>query len=599
MQVCTFPKRDIKKPLTTMHTSPKNTAPSTSSVFLASGGARGITAQCAIRMAHAFHCGFILLGRTAIAEPEPAWAAACHTEAELKKQRVADCRAKGRAPILKEIQAECRHILARREIEHTLQTIKRAGGRAMYVCADVTDGQGLPKKLTDPIRQMGPITGLIHGAGALADKRIEGKTAQDFETVYQTKVTGLMNLLSCLDLDRLDHLILFSSAAGFYGNIGQTDYALANETLNKIAYRIKRRYPSCDVCAFNWGPWDGGMVTPELKELFAARQIPLIPVETGTQILVQRLQSGGPVQVVVGSVLSPASHDRPVAKSHRIHRCLTLDANPFLKHHVIGGTAVLPIVCAISWMARACEQCYTGFKFFQCRNFRVLKGILFNQTLAAGYVLDIKEIPEADAGDIVLDADIWSQSQAGKIQHHYRAQIALRETLPEPTVIPFNAAALRTKEDAAPYYRNGTLFHGPTFQGVRHILELSADGLVMACELPGIGERDQGQFPVHAFNPYAADVQLQSAGIWARLMCGAASLPLSQRMGEQFAPVPFDTPFYVSLQIAKTTETQVVANIATHDAWGRIYSRVWGAEATLSKRLNPLFLQNRLAAEQP
>ena len=118
---------------TTMHTSQKHTAPSTPSVFLVSGGARGITAQCAIRMAHAFHCGFILLGRTAIAEPEPAWAAACHTEAELKKQRVADCRAKGRSPILKEIQAECRHILFRREIEHTLQTIQQAGGRAMYV----------------------------------------------------------------------------------------------------------------------------------------------------------------------------------------------------------------------------------------------------------------------------------------------------------------------------------------------------------------------------------------------------------------------------------------------------------------------------------
>jgi hypothetical protein len=38
--------------------------------------------------------------------------------------------------------------------------------------------------------------------------------------------------------------VLFSSIVGFFGNVGQSDYAIANEILNKSAHLIKRKYPS-------------------------------------------------------------------------------------------------------------------------------------------------------------------------------------------------------------------------------------------------------------------------------------------------------------------------------------------------------------------
>ena len=41
--------------------------------------------------------------------------------------------------------------------------------------------------------------------------------------------------------------------------------------------------------SFNWGPWDGGMVTPELKKMFAARGVYIIPLDTGASILVHEL----------------------------------------------------------------------------------------------------------------------------------------------------------------------------------------------------------------------------------------------------------------------------------------------------------------------
>ena len=67
----------------------RNRSLTTSSVFLVSGGARGITAQCVIRLAQHYHCKFVLLGRSPV-KPEPAWATGCTDEAELKKRIVDD-----------------------------------------------------------------------------------------------------------------------------------------------------------------------------------------------------------------------------------------------------------------------------------------------------------------------------------------------------------------------------------------------------------------------------------------------------------------------------------------------------------------------------
>ena len=81
--------------------------------------------------------------------------------------------------------------------------------------------------------------------------------------------------------------------------------------------------------------------------------------------------------------------------------------------------------------------------------------------------------------------------------------------------------------------------------------------------------------------------------IWARHMYDAGSLPLACKFGEQFKTVPFDQTFYVSMKVESATESGMVANIITHDEQGRLYNRISGAEVTISKQLNPLFLQNQ------
>ena len=85
-------------------------------VFVVSGGARGITARCVVALAHATRCGFVLIGRSAAGAGEPEWANGVSDNRELKARCAAALTARGdrAAPAL--IEREVRAIEAQREI---------------------------------------------------------------------------------------------------------------------------------------------------------------------------------------------------------------------------------------------------------------------------------------------------------------------------------------------------------------------------------------------------------------------------------------------------------------------------------------------------
>lgn len=568
------------------------TPPDRQSVFLISGGARGITARCVIHMAQHYRCTFILLGRSELPPSEPEWARDCTDPTALKQRIAADLTAHGEKAAPARIQQIFNALVAGREIRQTLDAIQAAGGHAYYLSADVTELARLRAHLSDLTAATGPITGILHGAGTLADKLIEAKTAQDFDRVYAAKVEGLHNLLACVPAEQLRHLILFSSAAGFYGNIGQSDYALANEVLNKFAHAFHRRHPNCHVLSFNWGPWDGGMVTPALKQLFARRRIEVIPIDAGTQILVNELDAANPetVQVLVGSPMGqPAALPDEPLRPRRVQRHLSLEQNPFLYDHMIGEHAVLPTTFAMAWMANTCEQLAPGLTFFRCEQFRVLKGIVFDETLSGTYTLEVQEFARnREVGSLLLAARIASTTPEGRPRYHYSGQIELRTALPPPPMLHANRVEAEAF-DGARCYQDGTLFHGPLFQGIERVLRLTNDGLTLRVRCPLVTLAQQGQFAVQSLDPLLFDIQLQSTLIWVRHFFQAASLPLSLGAGEQYRLVRPGEILYVTLEPRISQTHSFSADITTSDEDGAVVARMEAAEVTISPQLNRLF----------
>ena len=567
------------------------------SVVLVSGGARGITASCVIKLAERARCKFILMGRSPAEMPEIGFDAEACDDAELKRRIAADLSAKGEKPAPARIQKVFSGIRSSQEIHETLRAVEQAGGRAEYLRVDVADAD-LPQKLAGPVSLFGPVTGIIHGAGTLVDKLIEKKTEADFETVYTPKVTGLENMLRAVSAERLDFLVLFSSIVGFYGNVGQSDYAIANEILNKTAYQFKHQYPMCHVISINWGPWDSGMVTPELKKMFEARSVEVIPTDVGAQMLVDALspESGEAVQVVVGGVpVRPAAHVDPDLRSYQIRRHLKADDNPFLYDHMIGGHAVLPATCAAAWVAYSCEQLYPGYKFFNLENYRVLKGIVFDDNLSEEHVLDLQEVEKSEE-KIVFDAKIWSLNARGRQIYHYALRVTIMRMLPDQPTFALVQDSSEGAISGSELYSNGTLFHGPSFQGVERVLHLSRGKLVMRVVLPHIEDRIQGQFPTYTANPFIYDAVVQCVLIWAQYFYQAPCLPSSLRKLEQFKPIPFGVPCTVTMEVESQSESAVVGNILVQDEAGQAYMRLDGLQGTISPHLNRFIGKRETAA---
>ncbi len=555
-----------------------------------------MTAQCVIELARQYRCRFVLLGRSSIAEPEPIWAEGCDEESQLKRQIMQAMLDQGQPPKPLKVQQQYQEIRARREIVATLQAVGDAGGEAVYVSADITDGPVLQQRVEAAIIPFGRITGVIHGAGTLADKRIEHKTDADFERVYGTKVSGLDNLLRCVDPKQLDFLVLFSSFVGFYGNAGQADYAVANEILNKSAHRLQHSYRHCHVVAMGWGPWDGGMVTAELKKHFSQLDMSLIPPAFGAQLLAAELTAGRPKKQPPVPQITVMS--RPIALTdgpsygagqlHRVRRQLNLSANPFVLDHVIGDQPVLPAMCGLSWIANVGEQRYPGYQFSEAKDFKVLKGIVFDQTLAPNYILDLEEI-SSDDKTVTLGAVVWSEGAKGLPLYHYRTQVVLSREVKVP--LPLRTMRPPFPTQASQLYQDGTLFHRAGFQSIKTFAQ---DGKHLRCQcyLSAFDSAWQGQFMPQSFNPYTADALFQSLLVWVRKEHRMGSLPTQFTGLKQLQPLPFDQPFEIGLEVVASQGNTITANAVARTVEGATCLEMEGMQVVQSPRLKQLFLQN-------
>lgn len=274
-------------------------------LWLVTGGARGVTAACAIELARQSVGTFILAGRST----ENSWPSGIPETTELKTLRglMASAAVKrGEKPSPTAIDKAARAAIAGLEIRKTLQQIRSTGADAHYLPMDTSDPASVSAALRIIQQRFGILTGLVHGAGVLADRLIEEKTETELRRVFATKAEGLFHILSNIDRAALRYVGLFSSASAFFGNRGQSDYAMANAILANAGRALHAEIPGAQIKVFDWGPWEGGMVDATLASHFNEQGVPLIPLAEGARIFAHELLAGDPsdVELIVGTVWS-------------------------------------------------------------------------------------------------------------------------------------------------------------------------------------------------------------------------------------------------------------------------------------------------------
>ncbi|MEV4561641.1 SDR family NAD(P)-dependent oxidoreductase, partial [Kitasatospora sp. NPDC049285] len=541
------------------------------SVIVATGGGRGVTAEVLRGLAGAHRPRIALVGRTALADladdlPEAGDAAALGQALLARRARSGDA-----PPSPAELRAEVSAVLAGREVRATVDALRAAGSDVRYLAVDVREEKALAAALDDVRQAWGPITGILHGAGVLADRFLADKTDEDFDRVFDTKVGGLRALLAATEHDPLALLCMFSSVAARYGNPGQGDYAMANEVLSQVAGAYRAAHPDCLVRSIEWGPWRGGMVTTDLAEHFERNHVPLIPVESGTAAFLAELADTREVQVTLsaagpddGPALGAAEPDL-LGEVHADSR-----THPYLADHAIAGRPVLPLAMALEWFTGLARDLEPERRVHELHDVSVLSKVALDHLAGDGHRLLLRSTSDTAGRRIDLTAP------SGR--PHFRARVRpLGAATPQPAPAPVHPKATALT-DGGYRYDGNVLFHGPMFRALTDLHEVSVEGArATVTGAHGLG------WPGTGWNtdPAAVDGGLQVAVLWAERALGGATLPMAVGAFRVHRPGLLPSPARCEVTARKVGATEAVCDVRIIDADGVVRAELSGVTLVL------------------
>jgi len=549
-----------------------------SGVVVVTGGARGVTAECARALAVRTGVSLVLLGRTPEPQEEPAWLAAATSEAAIKRACL-DHASEGERPTPKALGEQCQAVLAGREIRASLDAFAKSGVRAVYHSADVRSAAAVTRALADVRATLGPIRGLVHGAGVVRDRRIEDKRDDDFDQVLGPKVGGLRTMLDALREDDLRCLVLFASASGRFGRRGQSDYAVANQALVSIAQAEEHARPGCRVVALDWGPWEGGMVTPALQTEFEREGVPLIALADGAAAMTDEALSapGGPTEVVLGAGFGA---EEPAGWSLAATWRLDPATFPVLHDHVLAGKAVLPLALTLDWFATAATR-ISGRPLVSIDDVRVFRGVTIGTEPH-----DVSVWVSAREGD---QGAFHTELRTGLDQVHVRAvvRVGARPETPPPLAAP---DALRPFRGAMDRLYAEQLFHGPALEAIAAIHGLSNDGMTLDLYSHATSERlVPGPAFAWTLDPLVIDGVFQALIVWCRAHLGAPSLPSRVASVRIFRSLANVARVRAVVRIHAVEGMVVSSHVDLSDLEGTLLVRLEGVLCTASASLHRAF----------
>ena len=545
-------------------------------VVVVSGGARGVTASCIIRWAAECHGRFLLLGRSALSD-EPACCAGITEDAGLKRALLSQAQSEGSKLSPAELSSRVRSVLSNREIHATVAAISAAGGEARYRSVDVTDRAAVENVFTETRSDWGPIKGLVHGAGVLADRLIAEQTDEQFDRIFNTKIEGLRVLLAGLEKDPLSVICMFSSVSARCGNNGQSTYAMANEILNKVAWAESRsRGDKVLVKSLGWGPWEGGMVSPQLREHFASLGVPMIPLDVGASMLADELCGAQPgqVELVLGGEPRPEALLVVGADERRLELEVNInhETHSYLTGHAIEGEVVVPVALALEWFSRMARAFRPDLQLQSINDLKVLKGIRLQDFSGLGdrFVLSCRQLSNGHGALLALELS----GADGTL--HYRGQAQM---VSSRTPANHGKAAGPALDDwgGAPVYGD-VLFHTDSFQVIQDVDGVGDAGI--SGTLKGV-ESAQWSWEHWNTDVAALDGGLQMLLLWARDHMGGAVLPMGIGQTLVHAEAPPEGTVTCVARCRPSGKSRGIADISFKDESGVLFTEFKDVELIL------------------
>jgi len=372
------------------------------SVWLVTGGARGVTAACARALGAKHGLNLVLVGSTRPLAVEQAWLTLDEAGLKaLKSETMLDAKARGSDP-----RRAWRDVEKSIEIASGLAKFRGAGVVARYEACDLADRAAVEQLVRRVEREIGPIRGIVHGAGWESACKFEKKTAEGLEATLGPKCVGLEHVVAAVDPSHLESVVAFGSTSGRLGGLGQADYSLANDMLAKIIGRLRSGRAALRATVFHWHAWDEvGMASrPESRFVLEQFGMKFMPLAEGVDRFMTEIEAGLPeAEVLVTEPVfcldarsTAVGHAHAAAASAKVGSCgslvaavdrsgettnvsVVLDptADRFLTEHLQYKRPLLPAVMGAELLAQATIAAGVCERVEEIRDFVVERPIGF------------------------------------------------------------------------------------------------------------------------------------------------------------------------------------------------------------------------------
>ena len=434
-----------------------------------------------------------------------------------------------------------------------IQSVRAAGGEACYHAVDLTD-PGAVGAVMDGIRERhGRVDVLLHAAGLDISHAIADKEPREYDLVFDVKSDGLFNLLHAAGDLPIGAVVAFSSVAGRFGNMGQTDYSAANDLLCKIMSSFRATRPGTRGIALDWTAWGGlGMATRgSIPKVMAMAGIEMLAPEAGIGWIRRELTAGpSRGEVVVGGELGvltaefdptggldPAAIDTSASSPmvgtvtgmgifSGLTAQTTLDpaAQPFLHDHRIDSAPVLPGVMGIEAFAALASLAAPDLAVAGVEQVDFLAPVKFYRDEPR--TLTLAAVISPDGNDLVAHCTLSASrmlkgDQAPRVTKHFTGRVRLAAGAPRTQRAARPALAHPPAATHGDIYR--VFFHGPAYQVIDEAWHSGRTAVARLAQHLPAGHTPETDHTTT--EPRLAEACFQTAGLWEIGQAGHVALP--------------------------------------------------------------------------
>ncbi|GCE15780.1 type I polyketide synthase [Tengunoibacter tsumagoiensis] len=302
----------------------------------------------------------------------------------------------------------------------------------LYQRVDVTDARVVKEAIQRAEQTLGPITAVLHGAGANIPQLISAQQEANIQATLQPKIQGLQHVLDALDKQRLKLLVTFGSVIARTGMRGEADYALANDWLAFATEEFQRQYPDCRSLCIEWSVWSGIGMGERLGKVEALLREGIQPISTdeGLAAFQNLLVSQTPVRVVVSGRFGETPTLRMVETELPLLRfleeprvfypgielivdaTLSTSTDPYVEDHRYRGERLLPAVVGLEAMAQVARAVTGKQELPTFTNVLLLRPIVVQER--ATVVIRISALVHASGR---VDVTLRSEDTAFQVNH--------------------------------------------------------------------------------------------------------------------------------------------------------------------------------------